>query len=950
MTGFRAMMREILLAAAALSLFTATGAHAAGGFTRTADGAIVTPTSGPAKRVRIQVMGDAIFHVTAIPTDRFDLPKSLMVIARPEGGFTVSQAGGAVVVRAGKASAEVALATGAVRFRNAAGRMVLAGKDAGAFTPETIEGQGFYRLSQQFNPGTDEAFYGLGQHQNGQMNYNGQDVELSQYNRDVAAPFLVSSRGYGLLWDNNSISRFGDPVPSALASRDLKIVDADGRPGGFTARYYLHGELKATRTEADINYQHLKDLPNWPAVVADAAGAPAPGASVVWEGEVSPSVGGVQKFQLYSSGYVKLYVDGKLALDRWRQNWNPWFHDFDAAMDAGSRHRIRLEWTPDSTSYIALLHDDPMPQADRHSLYLTSEVGKAIDYYFVGGETIDQSIAGYRRLTGKAVMLPEWAYGFWQSRQRYETASQILDTVKEYRKRDLPLDNIVLDWRYWRDPEWGSHRFDPDRFPDPKSMIDQIHDLHAHFMISIWPKFYPATDNYKELDAKGFIYHRNIEQGARDWVGPGYLNSFYDPYSKPARDIYWRQVRDSLKVLGVDAWWMDASEPDIHSNVDIPERTLRMGPTALGPAAEYFNSYALMHTTGVFDGERADYPDRRSFILTRSGFGGLQRNGAAVWSGDVVARWQDLSDQIAAGINFSMSGIPNWTTDIGGFSVEHRYEKPGAADLDEWRELNLRWFQFGAFSPLFRSHGEFPYREIYNLAPEGSEVYASLAWYDRLRYRLMPYTYTLAADTYQRDSVIMRGLVMDFAGDLKARDVGDEYLFGHALLVAPVHTYQARTRPVYLPAGTGWYDLYGGASVAGGQTVEAAAPLSRMPIFVRAGSILPVGPATDYVGQKLENPITLYVYAGANGAFSLYEDDGVSNAYARGAFSRIPIVYDDKTGTLTLGARKGGYPGMLESRVFNIRWITQATPRALDFDAAPDRTVTYTGQPVAVRR
>ncbi len=941
---------RVLALAAIASLFATCALAATGTFVKTADGVVVTPAAGPAKRVRLQVMGDRIIHVTATPTASLDTPKSLMVTAAPGGAFTVMAKGGEVVVKAPKASAEVSLATGVVRFRNAAGKLVLSERDRGAFTAETVEGQGFYRLSQQFNPDTDEGFYGLGQHQNGQVNYNGQDVELSQYNRDIAVPFLVSSRGYGLLWDNNSISRFGNPVPYALASRDLAIWDADGKPGGFTARYYLDGALKLTRTEADINYQHLKEQPNWPAVVADKAGTPAAGSSVVWEGEVAPQVGGVQKFQLYSSGYVKLYVDGQLAIDRWRQNWNPWFHDFETPMAADSRHKVRLEWTPDSTSYIALLHDNPMPEADRHSLYLTSEVGKAIDYYFVGGETIDQSIAGYRRLTGKAVLLPQWAYGFWQSRQRYDTADQILDVVKEYRKRDLPLDNIVLDWRYWRDPEWGSHKFDPARFPDPKGMIDQLHDLHTHFMISIWPKFYPTTDNYKELDAKGHMYHRNIEQGALDWVGPGYLNSFYDPYSKEARDIYWRQVRENLKVDGVDAWWMDASEPDMHSNLDIPERTLRMGPTALGPAAEYFNSYSLMHTKGVFDGERSLDPDKRSFILTRSGFAGLQRNGAAVWSGDVVARWQDLADQISAGVNISMSGLPNWTTDIGGFSVEHRYEKPSAADLDEWRELNLRWFQFGAFSPLFRSHGELPYREIYNLAPEGSEVYDSLAWYDRLRYRLMPYTYTLAADTWQHDSTIMRGLVMDFPADLKARDVNDEYLYGRDLLVAPVHAYKARQRQVYLPAGTGWYDFYSGAALAGGQTIAAEAPLSRMPLFVRAGSILPVGPVMDYTGQKPEASITLYVYVGGNGSFSLYEDDGLSNGYARGAFSRIPVTYDDKTGTLKIGARQGRFPGMLEHRQFHIRWIAAAASKALDFEAAPDRTVDYAGQPVTIRR
>jgi alpha-D-xyloside xylohydrolase len=944
-------MIAMLTAAAVSTGLAASPAAAQNRVIKTPDGVIVTPMDGPARRVRLQVMGERIIHVTAVPGQSLDTPQSLMVIAHPIGfGFVVQTHNGQVVVKTAKASAEVSLKTGAVRFRDETGRLVLAGQDAGVFTPEKVQGQDFYAIRQEFNPGTDEAFYGLGQHQSGQMNYNGQDVELSQYNRSIAVPFVLSSRNYGVLWDNNSISRFGDPIPYGFASRDLKIYDADGKRGGFTARYFLDGRLKLTRIEADINYEYLKDLPNWPTVVGDKVDAPAAGATVVWDGEVEPAVGGVQKFQMYSSGYVKVYVDGKLVLDRWRQNWNPYFHDFDVEMQAGTRHTIKVEWTPDSTSYIALLHNNPMPAADRHSLYLKSEVARAIDYYFIDGEDLDQVIAGYRHLTGKAVLVPLWAYGFWQSRQRYETADQLLDVVKQYRARDLPLDNIVLDWRYWRDPDWGSHKFDLSRFPDPKGMIDEIHALHAHFMISIWPKFYPTTDNYKELDAKGFIYRRNVELGTLDWVGPGYKNAFYDPYSEAARDIYWRQVKDNLKVLGVDAWWMDASEPDVHSNLDIPERTLRMGPTALGPAAEYFNAYALMHTEAVFDGERALNPDKRSFILTRSGFGGLQRNGAAVWSGDVVARWQDLADQISAGVNLSMSGIPNWTTDIGGFSVEHRYEHPTPADLEEWRELNLRWFQFGAFSPLFRSHGELPYREIYNISPPGTEVYDSLAWYDRLRYRLMPYIYSLVGDTYQRDGSIMRGLVMDFEPDLKARDINDEYLFGRELLVAPVHEYHARARQVYLPAGANWYDLYSGTFYTGGESIRAAAPLSRMPLFVRAGSILPTGPAMQYTGQKPESPITLNVYTGADGRFSLYEDDGLSNEYARGAYTRIPISYDDATGVLTLGARQGSFPAMLAERRFNIRWIGARAPKALDFDAAPDRTVVYAGRPIVIHR
>ena len=933
----------------ALALTASTSALALeAGFEKTADGVVVTPASGPAKKVRLQVMSDRVIHVTATATDSLDTPASLMVTAAPKtSGFTVESVGGKVVVKAGKATAEVALSDGAVSFKDAAGKTVLAEQGRQAFKPLTIDNEGFYAVSQRFNPGTDEAFYGLGQHQNGQMNYNGQDVELAQYNRDIAVPFLLSSRNYGLLWENNGITRFGDPTPYDVASRDLKIFDASGKAGGFTAKYYVKGELKLTRVEKDIDYRYLKDQANWPAELTGPDKKPMRGATVVWEGSVEPSVSGVQKFKLYSSSYAKLYVDGKLTIDRWRQNWNPWFHNFTAPMKAGTRHKVRVEWTPED-GYIGLVHNNPIPAAQQKSLTLTSDVAHAIDYYFVGGDSLDQVVSGYRELTGKAVAMPRWAYGFWQSRQRYEDQNQIVGVLKEYRDRKLPIDNVVMDWRYWKDDSWGSHKFDETRFPDPKKMLDDIHGMDGHFMISIWPKFYPTTQHFKELDAKGFMYKRNIEQGALDWVGPGYLNSFYDPYSKPARDLYWKQVKDSLKGFGVDAWWMDSDEPDMHSNLDIPERTLRMGPTAMGPGAEFFNSYPLIHTQGVFEGEHELNPDKRSFILSRSGFGGIQRNGVALWSGDVVARWDDFKDQISAGVNLSMSGVPNWTTDIGGFSVEDRYTNKDPAHWAEWQELNLRWFQFGAFSPLFRSHGETPFREIYNLADTGTEVYKSLAWYDELRYRLMPYTLTLAGDIYHRDGSIMRGLVMDFPSDLKARDVNDEYLYGSAFLVAPVTSFKARSRSVYLPAGATWYDFESGKAHAGGQTIKADAPLSRMPLFVKAGSIVPTTVVQQYVGEKPDAPITLVVYTGKNGTFELYEDDGLSNGYTRGAYSRIPISYDDASGRVTIGARSGSFNGMVDKRVFKVRFIGGGA-KPTDFDTV-DATVDYAGQPVVVTR
>ena len=939
--------------AALLLLGAGSQALAQGSFRRTADGVVVTPAAGPEGAVRLQVYGDRIVRVTTSPTREIEAPDSLMVIAEPAaGGFDVTEGGGRVTLTTPRVSADIDLASGNVSFRDETGNVILSESAPAAFAPVEVEGQRYVSVRQQFNRGTDEGLFGLGQHQNGQMNYNGEDVELAQHNIAVAVPFLVSTRNYGLLWDNNSITRFGNPRPYALAGERLRVTGEGGRPG-FTARYYLGDRLAVTRQEPTVDYQYIEDQARWPAEARaptaqattgqNTAGNAVQTQRVVWTGTVHPDSTGTHRFRLYSSSYAKLYVNGALVLDRWRQNWNPWYHNFDVALTAGRPAEIRIEWEPNA-GYIALLHNDPQPEEDRRSVSFASDVARAADYYFIGGDNMDGVIAGYRHLTGRAPIMPLWAYGYWQSRQRYETQDQLVGVVREYRRRGLPLDNIVQDWFYWRENDWGSHRFDPARFPDPQAMVDEVHRLNARIMISVWPKFYPATANYRELDAAGAIYRRNVESGDRDWVGPGYLSSFYDPYNSRGRDIYWRQIRDALGVMGFDAWWMDATEPDMHSNLSISERALRMGPTAAGPGAALFNSYALVHAEGFYRNHLAFRPDARPFILTRSGFGGIQRTGSAVWSGDIASRWDDFREQISAGVNFSMSGAPNWTHDIGGFALEERYERQDPAHVEEWRELNLRWFQFGAFSPLFRSHGEAPRREIYEIAPEGSAMYRSMEWHDRLRYRLMPYIYTLGADTYHRDGTIMRGLVMDFPGDRRAWNVADQFMFGRAFLVAPVTSFRARSRDVYLPAGTLWYDFHSGRTSLGGQTIQADAPFERMPLFVRAGSIVPMGPAIQHTAEGRGGPITLHVYTGDDGEFSLYEDDGVSRQYLSGAFARVPIRWDEAAGTLTIGRREGSFPGMAERREIRVRWNRPGAARALELDGRADVTVAYDGR------
>jgi alpha-D-xyloside xylohydrolase len=910
--------------ALAIALLVLPAAASAGEAVAVPHGMLVTTTHG--EKVRVLAYADGTFRVT-VAADPAQAPKSYMVIAEADGSPLFATTAEAATLTTPQSRAEVRLADGRLRVFDPAGKLLLDEyAPARRLDPVTIEGQPFLATRAQFNRGTDEGLFGLGQHQNRQMDYNGEDVELAQHNMDIAVPYLLSTRGYGVLWDNNSITRVGDPKPYPMLSADR----------GWSAEYFVADKPAVSRREDTIDYPYIRDLKHWPnEAPADKTG------KVVWTGSYIPDVSGTHKFRLYSSSYATVFAGGKEVLSRWRQNWNPWYHNFELTLTKGKPVELRVEWQPNQ-GYIALYHADPLPPLDRHSVSFASEAGKAIDYYVVPGPNMDALVAGYRRLTGMAPIMPEWAYGFWQSRQRYETQDQLTGVLAEYRQRQLPIDNIVQDWFYWPEDQWGCQCFDTKRFPDPQGMVDKVHALNGHVMISVWPKFYPTTANGKELAAKGYLYQRPLHTTQKDWVGPGYANTYYDAYSPEARQIYFRQIREGLVGKGFDAWWMDATEPDWHSNLSIEERAYQMQSPAAGlPGAAIFNSYPLVHAVGMADGLRAAQPDKRPFILTRSGFGGTQRASAAVWSGDVAARWNNLRDQISAGVNLSMSGIPNWTHDIGGFAVEDRYSKQDPAALEEWRELQVRWFQFGAFSPLFRSHGEFPLREIYNLGKDDPKTYEALAAYDRQRYRLLPYIYTLGADTWFKDGTIMRGLVMDFAADKRAWTIDNEYMFGPAFLVAPVTEYKARNQLVYLPAGASWYEWKSGALHEGGQTVEANAPYDDMPLFVRAGSIIPSGPVRQFAADQPDAPVTLLVYPGADGHFSLYEDDGTSQQYLKGAWSRIPFAWDEAAHTLAIGPREGSFPGMRQQRTFLVRWMRPG--RALDWDAPADATVAYGG-------
>lgn len=922
---------------------------------KTQNGAVIrlkAASKSEASTVKVSVVNDNIIRVTAVPGKSFSKAGSLVVIDQettPQ--FTVLKEEGSIIVATSGVNARVSLATGQVTFTGEDGSLLLQEREGGRrFTPFEAEGTQGYTMQQVWESPANEAFFGLGQHQSDEFNYKGRNEELFQYNTKVSLPVVVSDRNYAILWDNYSLSRFGDP--REYANLDLfKLYNAKGEEGGLTATYLTNsdpGNIFVERTEAAIDYENLETVKNFP------EGFRFNNSTIVWEGEMEPAESGLFHFKLYYAGYTKVWLDGEpVVSERWRTAWNPNSYKFKKEMEAGRRYPVKVEWRPDGgISYLGLKVLSPRPAEEQNALSFWSEMGDQIDYYFIRGNNSDEVISGYRTLTGKAQIMPKWAMGYWQSRERYKTGDELLEAVNEYRQRGIPLDNIVLDWFYWPEDSWGSHQFEAARFPDPTAMVDSVHRLNARIMISVWPKFYYTTDHYKAFDGKGWMYRRATRDSIRDWVGRGYIGSFYDAYNPEARKLFWNQMKENLYPKGFDAWWMDASEPDILSNASINYRKSLMTPTALGPSAKYFNAYALVNAEAIYNGQREADPDRRVFLLTRSGFPGLQRYSTATWSGDIGTRWEDMKAQISAGLNFAISGIPYWTMDIGGFCVENRYTRAreGSEDLEEWRELNTRWHQFGAFCPLYRSHGQFPFREIYNIAPENHPAYKTMVWYNKFRYRLMPYVYTLAGMTWHNDYTIMRPLVMDFNGDITVNNIGDQYMFGPSLMVAPVYEYKARTREVYFPAATGWFDLYSGQFLTGGEYRTVDAPYEKMPLYVREGAILPFGPEITSTAEKAADPVTLYVYTGRDGAFTLYEDEGVNYDYEKGEFSTIPITWDDAAGKLTIGARQGSWNGMPETRTFNVMWISKEQPQAFDLSAVPRASVTYDGTAVSLLR
>ena len=598
-----------------------------------------------------------------------------------------------------------------------------------------------------------------------------------------------------------------------------------------------------------------------------------------------------------------------------------------------------------------------------------SEVGDCVDYYFMYGKDADGVIAQVRSLTGQAPMFPLWTYGYWQSKERYKSQEEVVDVVRKYRELGIPLDGIIQDWQYWgHNYLWNAMDFQNPTFNNPQKMMEDVHAMNAHMAISIWSSFGPMTKPYRELDKKGMLFNFTTwpQSGLESWPPNMEYPSgvrVYDAYNPEARDIYWKYLNDGIFKLGMDAWWMDSTEPD-HLDWKPEDMDTK---TYLGSFRKVRNAYPLMTVGGVYDHQRAVTSDKRVFILTRSGFLGQQRYGANVWSGDVASTWESFRNQIPAGLNFSLCGMPHWNSDIGGFFAGHynkSWNDDSASKNPLYQELYVRWLQFGTFNPMMRSHGTDVYREIYKFGKKGEPVYDAIEKMIGLRYSLLPYIYSTSWEVSNRQSSFMRALMMDFVDDRKVWDINDEYMFGKSILVAPIthaqYTPEAvvkvseeegwnrdgakktktdvavdfmetKSTNIYLPAGTLWYDFWTNEKHEGGKEITKETTLDVIPLYVKAGSIIPVGPQVQYATEKPWDHLELKVYAGANGNFILYEDEFDNYNYEKGVYTEIPISWNNTSRKLTIGARKGAYEGMLKNRKFTVT-LQDGTQKNVDYN------------------
>lgn len=813
--------------------------------------------------MRVEFCGDRIVHVVASRSREIPSPK-VPVVTKSCGADNVRSNVGTEEIQLSTAVLRVVVkkATGAITFVSQDGNAVLAEPPQGGKTfdvSSSSEGK-TWPVQQTFVSPSDEVLYGLGQHQEGLFNVRDVPVRLLQANTNIAIPFLVSNRGYGLLWNNPSLTDFDPPSETIPLDMNGKGTLHTGREGKYG--FLLSGNYR-DKLRLSVGTDQILSLEN------------------MW-------------LPLSAGAKIDLAAD----------------HTYNVAAETGGNTALEVRTPSDTTTF-------------------RSQAGDAIDYYFLYGPELTSVISQYRDLTGAAPLLPRWAYGFWQCRERYASQQQILDTAAEFRTRKIPVDVLVQDWQYWGKYGWNAMKFDESHYPDPAQMMTALHGQNLHMVISVWGKFGEETAVDRAMVADGLVLKSIANTGE-----PGEAKereNWVDMFNPRARKAFWSHLDRNLFKLGIDGWWLDASEPE--------GDPLKNDETYLGPGVRVRNAYPLFETSAVYQGQRSTTDGKRVVILSRSAFAGQQRNASISWSGDISGNWETLRRQVAAGLEFGMSGFPYWTTDIGGF-FRPRDQYTSTA----YHELLVRWFEFGAFCPIFRIHGYQSETEMWKYGPEVEQI---LRKYDDLRYRLLPYIYSSAWGVTNRNETMMQALPLVFPKDRRLAAIDDEFLFGDSLLIAPVVEQSVRERQVSLPAGVNWIDFWTGEMAPGGEMIRSDATLDRIPIFVKSGSIVPMGPVVQSTAEP-EDKLEIRIYPGSDADFLLYQDSGDGYGYERNERSTIAIHWDDHLRMLEMGRRTGTFPGMRRTLTVHVVLVKPGHGAGEKEGGKPDRVIPYKGDPVRV--
>ena len=828
---------------------------------RTSDGVTLHSSTGS---LHVAVCSERVIHVTASATD--EIPNSIVpAVIGPCGDtqFTVSPTATTVSIRTRALWVEIDRATSSIRYYTASGDPILSEQPSAGRTivSENTYGTQTYNVRQDFLLSPGEALYGLGQHQEGFFDFRDIPIRLLQANTNIAIPFMISTKGYGLLWNDPALTDFNPATQTIQVDQNGHAEFQSGPEGeyGFLLSGNFRNKLQLTVGDAKVI-----DLKN------------------MW---LPGSAGG------------KIHLAGNTS--------------YKISAETGGNTLLAVRFPSDTMAF-------------------RSDASRAIDYYFIYGPEPNRVVSEYRELTGEAPLLPRWAYGFWQCRERYSSQQQILDTAAEFRNRKIPVDAFVQDWQYWGKYGWNAMRFDETAYPNPAEMMSSLHQQDLHLVISVWAKFGAETEVDHQMVAAHLVLTSAASTGE-----PGEAKereNWADLFDPKAQKLYWTDIDHNLFRDGLDGWWLDASEPE--------GDPLKDDMTFLGPGKMVRNAFPLYETSAVYKGQRSTSEDKRVVILSRSAYPGQQRNSSISWSGDISANWETLRRQIPAGLSFSMSGLPYWTTDIGGF-----FRPMDQYTSESYHELLVRWFEFGAFCPIFRIHGFHSETEMWKYGPEVEKI---LRQYDELRYRLMPYIYADAWGVTSRGETMMQALPFVYPNDRALRQVDDEFLFGNSLLVSPVTQKGVTARNVVLPAGDDWVDFWTGQRHRGGRSISSDAPLDRLPILIRAGSIVPMGPVVQSTAE-VQDPIEIRVYSGKDADFQFYEDSGDGYGYEHGARTVIPMHWDDGHQLLVVGSREGNFQGM--RRQYTVRIVQVRAGHGVGIQPDPDfdRVVKYDGRRIAVR-